>query len=48
MSELTQCNYCNYQQLLREAKEKNMIVSLAPADWGNRAIGGPRERGIWH
>jgi len=31
MSELTTCNYCNHQRVLRKAKEKKMVVSLLPS-----------------
>lgn len=34
MSELTQCNYCHYQQYLAEAKKKNMKITLLPNDFG--------------
>lgn len=39
MSELTRCNYCNYQQDLAEAKKKGWKVTLFPDDFG---LGGVR------
>lgn len=34
MSELTTCNYCNHQRTLREAKEKNLKVTILSNDFG--------------